>query len=377
MLIRVSRDLIFLNRYTTLILLSLLLASHGAFGSKPGSLSYAKKAESAMSAGDYDTAVILYEKWLEADPGDYVSWYNFACSLSKIDRPEEALEALDNAVTAGWRNYEWTRKDPDLDRVRDLPGFLSTLNRLKDLYEIELEASFSSSAPQYLEQKKLSPFVTVLPKNYSTASAPYPLVILLHGRGSDMDDMRDLAYRLALPNVVFVMPQAPYPITGGREGFEYWPQNFELTGDLPALSHARMLSTDWIRKLPGKLSGMLNVDTSKVILCGFSQGGKIALMSGLDGNPEFLGIASMSGYLPYEYQDSTRVARYASNNTSVFLSYGIRDRVFDPVLMERTRELLDNSTTDFHVVTFPCGHEMVDEMVVATAEWIMNLLRRK
>ena len=59
-----------------------------------------------------------------------------ACSLARLKRHDESLEAIRQAIALGYDDFEYLLKDPDLSSLRPLPKF----RRL-------LEAIGSGSAP--------------------------------------------------------------------------------------------------------------------------------------------------------------------------------------------------------------------------------------
>ena len=68
---------------------------------------------------------------VEAHPQNYETRYNLACLLAMQEREEEALEALAAAVEAGWWNIVHTRRDPDLEPLRDTEQFGRILRRMQ------------------------------------------------------------------------------------------------------------------------------------------------------------------------------------------------------------------------------------------------------
>jgi tetratricopeptide (TPR) repeat protein len=56
-------------------------------------------------------------------PNEATILYNAACVFCQLERRNEAMSALEKAWAAGWRDVEWTRRDPDLASLHGLPEF--------------------------------------------------------------------------------------------------------------------------------------------------------------------------------------------------------------------------------------------------------------
>ena len=54
--------------------------------------------------------------------------YDFACEEAKAGRHENALILLEQAVAAGFRNFEHIRQDPDLEGLREKEAFRRLLD---------------------------------------------------------------------------------------------------------------------------------------------------------------------------------------------------------------------------------------------------------
>ncbi len=86
---------------------------------------------------DFYTRVGRYEDGLKLDeilgqlcPGDALVWYNLGCSLALLKRPNEAFEALQQAIALGYDNIEWMRRDEDLRSIRNDVRFRSLLQQI-------------------------------------------------------------------------------------------------------------------------------------------------------------------------------------------------------------------------------------------------------
>ena len=85
------------------------------------------------SLGNYDGAVLLARELIDAAPNHPEGYYNLACSLARLRRSDEALDALEQSVSRGCRWIEHLRIDPDLDSLRGDMQFESLLARVEQL----------------------------------------------------------------------------------------------------------------------------------------------------------------------------------------------------------------------------------------------------
>jgi tetratricopeptide (TPR) repeat protein len=65
------------------------------------------------------------ERLVQLCPDDPYVYYNLACSCSLLEKYEEAIAALDQAVRLGYDDFKWLAKDPDMANLRKHPLFKS------------------------------------------------------------------------------------------------------------------------------------------------------------------------------------------------------------------------------------------------------------
>jgi phospholipase/carboxylesterase len=125
------------------------------------------------------------------------------------------------------------------------------------------------------------------------------LVILLHGYGSNGDDLISLAphWRAALPATVFVAPNAPEPCPGAPGGFQWWA----LT------SPSRNARAEGAATAAPVLDAFIDAELARyglaeaqLALVGFSQGTMMALQVGPHRRRPLAGIVGYSGMLADE-----------------------------------------------------------------------------
>jgi len=95
-------------------------------------------AEALIPLGDAYTKRGYFEKGLEVDkkltrlkPEDPIVWYNLTCSLSLLNRTEEALDAMKKALSLGYNDIEYLLSDSDLINLRKEPFFKELIFKLR------------------------------------------------------------------------------------------------------------------------------------------------------------------------------------------------------------------------------------------------------
>jgi len=130
----------------------------------------------------------------------------------------------------------------------------------------------------------------------ASGGAPRSMVILLHGYGSNGDDLIGLVpfWRDALPETVFVSPNAPQPCPGAPGGYQWWPLT-SLTPD--ARAHGARAAAPVIDAfIDGELA-RYGLTEDRLALVGFSQGTMMALHVGPRRARPLAGIVGYSGML--------------------------------------------------------------------------------
>ena len=120
------------------------------------------------------------------------------------------------------------------------------------------------------------------------------MVILLHGYGSNGDDLIGLVpyWRDAMPDTVFLSPNAPQPCAGAPGGRQWWPLTSLAPGARAA--GAREAAPTLNAYIDGQLA-TYGLAEHRLALVGFSQGTMVALQVGV--RRRIAGIVGYSGML--------------------------------------------------------------------------------
>jgi TolB-like protein/Flp pilus assembly protein TadD len=80
-------------------------------------------ASSLAKLGRKEEAIREGAMAAELSPGDPMMLYNCACLYATLREVEQALAALERAVSCGYESFRWLAHDPDLDVLRHEPRF--------------------------------------------------------------------------------------------------------------------------------------------------------------------------------------------------------------------------------------------------------------
>lgn len=196
---------------------------------------------------------------------------------------------------------------------------------------------------------------------------PMPMVVLIHGRGADMNDLADLAPLLdPAGGCRFVFPNAPKPfeaypgMTFGWTWFEGWPPQHESV----AGSREEML------RFLDEITARYPTPEGQLVIGGFSQGALMALDSGLRTAKALAGIIAMSGGL-YEHDLPDLGAR---KETPVLIAHGTQDDVVPVNYARRARRVLEEAGFDVEYHEYPMAHQVVMEEATVVKDFLERRL---
>ena len=67
------------------------------------------------------------EKALELSPNDALMSYNVACLHGRMGNKDLSLKYLNQAIKSGYANYEWIKRDPDLNAIKNEPEYMELM----------------------------------------------------------------------------------------------------------------------------------------------------------------------------------------------------------------------------------------------------------
>ncbi|MBI4549052.1 MAG: protein kinase [Ignavibacteriae bacterium] len=66
---------------------------------------------------------------IELSPDDPLMMYNTACFYAQLGEKAVAIDTLKGAVRAGFEYYEWIKRDPDLNSIRNEPEYIELMKK--------------------------------------------------------------------------------------------------------------------------------------------------------------------------------------------------------------------------------------------------------
>jgi len=219
---------------------------------------------------------------------------------------------------------------------------------------------------------KTLPHITI-----ETAPDPDSAIIWLHGLGADGHDFEPIVPQLGLsPNarIRFIFPHAPaMPVT--INGGYVMPAWYDIHQTDLGIQHDEAgiaVSTRSIQMLIDQQQ-MHGIQTSRIVLAGFSQGAAMALHVGLAQGEALGGVMALSGYLLLPNQIETHVCPEALN-TPLFMAHGINDPVVPFGLGEAAHDKLQKLGLNIEWHSYPMQHQVCTKEVTAIGAWLNKIL---
>ncbi len=201
-------------------------------------------------------------------------------------------------------------------------------------------------------------------------------VLWMHGLGANGHDFEPIVPELGLPaNAVrFVFPHAPaQPVTlNGGMSMPAWYDIYGLTAGTPQDEKGLDRAASWIEALIEREAAR-GIPAERLVLAGFSQGGALALHTGLRFAAGLAGIMGLSTYLPLR-DHLAQAQAMANRDTPIFLAHGHQDAVLSIDLGTASRDALEalGYTVEWH--DYPMAHQVCLEEIRDIGAWLRRVL---
>lgn len=220
--------------------------------------------------------------------------------------------------------------------------------------------------------------LTLLPAvEIETAPAPDAALIFLHGLGDDGHGWSDVVPALRLPpslRIRFVFPHAPeIPVTinGGYvmpAWYDLYDADFKARADLSGVRASRSHVEHLIAREKQR-----GVAPARIVLGGFSQGGAVALDTGLRHRERLAGLVALSTYL-IDPDSLEAEAAPANQRTPIFMAHGTADEVVRFDWGQASSKLLAEGGWPVEWHSYAMPHSAVPEEIEEVGRFVVRVL---
>ena len=190
---------------------------------------------------------------------------------------------------------------------------------------------------------------------------PYPLIVWLHGQGSNERQLLRIMPLVSMRNYVAVAPRGTVAGTGEMAGGDYtWSQ---------ADDHVPQAQQRVFEAIEA-ISQRFHVAPRRIFLAGFDAGGTMAFRVAL-GHPErFAGVLSLGG--PFPTGCSALAKLPEARQLPVLLAAGRRSSLYGEAEVCADLRLLHTAGMSITLRLYPCAHELSPQMLSDVDRWIME-----
>ena len=201
-----------------------------------------------------------------------------------------------------------------------------------------------------------------LPTRVIDTGAPpnAPLVVAMHGIGSNEDDLAP-AFRSLAGQAVLAFVRSPLPHPPGYAWYRLIRIGVPDPQSFAQAQEALGAFLGELRRLPGLADRPL-------VLAGFSPGALLSHAYALAHPGEVAGVMAFSGYVPPSALDGATVAQAAAPR--VFLAHGRRDQLFPFARLAETARELEGVGIRPTTAEHEGGHEIPPGAIEAARAWL-------
>ena len=240
---------------------------------------------------------------------------------------------------------------PRTRRSADLNLFVSP--HLDRPFQVD-SALFSSGSVDF-------PYVAFAPLHYEPGYA-YPLIVWLHGRGSDERQLPRIMPLVSMRNYVAVAPRGilvPNSGEPGRESYDW----LQMEEHLVQAEQRVFDSLDVAART-------YNISSRRIFLVGFDSGGTMALRLAMSHPSRFAGVISLCGALPTGRALFSNLVE--ARRLGMFLATGRTSRDYAAAQVCEDLRLLHTAGLSVTLRQYPCGHELQPQMLCDMDRWIIE-----
>jgi predicted esterase len=360
-----------------LLVLILLFASTSSFAQTyPSVSSTTKRADERaiayLLAEKNDSAIVLYNTWLAANPRDNSSWYNLACAHAKSGHAEQAIACLQNAVRTGFDSRSTLAEDPDIALIRNTKGYIASLMILDS---ITASKTFANMERRYLPSRSVGTYRVLLPSDYATSKKSYRFCLLIPGAGWTEPESGKLAEDFGRDGVIYLIPRPHYPNFGttAQSGsdvyFASWPD--DLPGSSPVHDSVTSGYLNFLADVIADARSAYRIEPGPGIVIGQSQGASFADLFALH-HPELVAayVAHAAPYPRKIFVTDAALDAMKSRGVKATLVHSTEDNNIPIEHSKRMQTALKDHGITVELIETKGGHNPAKETRARIRRWL-------
>lgn len=197
-----------------------------------------------------------------------------------------------------------------------------------------------------------------------------PLLLLLHGYGSNEQDL--FSFASELPDELLII-SARAPMSLGLGSYSWYTIHFDATnGKFSDIDEAK-IARDKIAKFIDEIIETYSVNKNKVFLLGFSQGTILSYSVALNYPEKINYIVALSGYINQELLPS-ELNKNDYKNLDFYISHGSVDQVIPVDWAKQAPEFLNKLEIKNSYQEYGVGHGVAPQNFYDFKKWIEERL---
>ena len=205
--------------------------------------------------------------------------------------------------------------------------------------------------------------------------SPRAAIVWMHGLGADGHDFAPIVPELTLPAPVrFVFPHAPMRSVTINQGMV-----MRAWYDIRAVAGQRREDGEGVRASQAQIEALLarerarGITADRLVLAGFSQGGAMALHTGLRHPERLAGVMALSCSLPLADTLADEAAP-ANRSAPIFMAHGTYDDVIPLARARQAHDVLVKLDYPVEWHDYPMPHSVCAEEIADISAWLTTVL---
>ena len=195
-----------------------------------------------------------------------------------------------------------------------------------------------------------------------------PLLLLLHGYGSNEEDL--FSFAPELPDDSYVISvRAPYDLQ--PYGHAWYAIHFDADENKFSDNEQAKQSVELIASFIDEIVKQYPIDTENVTLIGFSQGAILSYATALTYPEKISKVVALSGYLNQEILPEV-IDTKAISHLKFFVSHGSVDQVIPVDWARKAKPALENLGLEVEYQEYPIGHGVSPKNFYAFKNWLQR-----